>query len=85
MIVSVVFSFDSYPTSLLFKGVNAEYSFNKKERRKAGEKERIKMILPFRHQAVSNSGDTAARVKHRNSFGSAQEYLLSIYISKTNL
>ena len=38
----------------------------------------------FRPRAVSNSGDPTVSVKHLNSFGSAQEYLVSIYISKTN-
>ena len=42
-------------------------------------------ILRFRLQAVSNSCDTTASVKHHNSFGSAQEYLVSIYISKMDL
>ena len=36
-------------------------------------------------RAVSNSGDPTANVKHRNSFGSAQEYQVSIYVSKMNL
>ena len=55
--------------------------FDKKEKRK----ERSKTILCFRPQAVSNSGDSTASVEHRSSFGSTQEYLVSIYISKTIL
>ena len=53
--------------------------FDKKERR---EKERRKERR--KPPAVSNSGYTTASVKHCNSFGSDQEYLVSIYISKTN-
>ena len=63
--------------------------FDEKERKKEGKKERKKerrkTILLFRPQAVSNSGNTTASVKHRKSFGSAQEYPVSIYTSITNL
>ena len=54
--------------------------FDNEERKK-----RQKTILHFPLQAVSNSGNTATSVKHCNSFGSTQEYLVSIYISKKNL
>ena len=56
-----------------------------KEGKKERKQGRRKTILRFRPQAVLNSADPTASVKHCNSFGSGQEFLESIYISKTNL
>ena len=57
-----------------------ELSQNKVLDKKERKKERRKITLRFRLQVVSNSGDSTASVKHFNSFGSAQEYLVSIHI-----
>ena len=39
----------------------------------------------FRGQVVSNSGNTAASINIPNTIGNAQEYLVSLYISKMNM
>ena len=48
------------------------------------KKERKMMNLHFGRQAVSNSGDTTVSIDNPNTIGNAQEYPVSLYISKMN-